>query len=96
MRKLLTSLALFFLLIGCTPKVETTPPDSTPVAQLVVKDFTGKTYRLISPDVTNANGAVTTELWERIDPPDTNHWYTRTLNSRMFTNEIPLFNSLSR
>jgi hypothetical protein len=71
-------------------------PSVAPQTSIVVVDGIGQKYRFVSPEVTNKNGTVTSELWEKIEPLDTNHWFARTLSSRLNTNGTPMFNSLSR
>lgn len=80
------------LLAGCRPVVEKQPY----IEPTVVTDARGQKYRFVSPEMANANGTTTAELWEKIEPLDTNHWYTPTLASKFDTNNPPLFNSLMR
>lgn len=80
------------VLVGCSPKVS--PPPQ--VNEVVVTDVRGQKYRFVSPEIANADGTKTVELWEKIEPRDTNRWYTPTLGSKMDTNNPPIFNSLMR
>mgnify|MGYP007121596309 FL=1 len=92
-------------LTACNP---TLPPSSqsvstvdkaqTPIQTVngIATDSMGNQYRMVSPETKNADGSVTTELWEKIKPLDTNRWYTPTLGSRFDTNHPPLFNSLMK
>lgn len=68
----------------------------TQISYPVVLDLRGNMYRLYRPETYLSGVLSETELWERINPPDTNHWYTRSLNSRKNTNEVPFFYSLAR
>lgn len=92
MKNLWFAILLSVFVLGCRPVVEKQPyiPDT------VVTDVSGKKYRFVSPAMANANGTVTVELWERIEPLDTNRWYTPTLGSKMDTNSPPMFHSLMR
>ena len=105
MKKLILSFCLLFVLVGCSPNVEIVPystSSSQPVdteqvvTEQFVTDVRGYKYRLISPDITNENGTVTVELWERIEPLVTNRWYTRDLSSRLDPEKTPMFNSISK
>lgn len=64
--------------------------------EITVVDTIGYKYRLIQPEKVLSNNILQVELWERIDPLDTNRWYTPTLASKLYTNNPPLFNSISR
>ena len=92
MRNLWLIAVIGVVLVGCSPKVSSPPQ----VPNVTVVDASGRTYRFVSPEIKNADGTATVELWERIDPMDTNRWYTPTLGSKYDTNHPPLFNSLSR
>lgn len=85
-------LSLILTLCGCRPVIEKQPY----IDPIVVVDSSGQKYRFVSPEIVNANGTTTAELWEKIEPLDTNHWYTPTLASKIYTNQPPLFNSLMR
>jgi len=79
--------ALLSFLTGCRP-----PQPSIPET---VTDINGYVYRLISPEKSLGNGMVQVELWERIEPLETNHYYTPTLGSKI-NGGTPIFISLSR
>lgn len=60
----------------------------------VVVDVNGRKYRKLTEErLTNGVGKV--DIWERIDPPNSNNWYTPTLSSKILGNTIE-FNSLYR
>jgi len=84
-------LALFTLVAftGCTK-------DPVPVQPRTAIDAFGSTYQLVSNEVAISNGEFKVELWEKIDPPDTNRWYVPTLSSKLDTNSVPMFNPLLR
>lgn len=107
--KLIVPICVVFALCltACSPKLPTvSQPTTTPTIERsqtpiptvngIATDSMGNQYRFVSPETKNADGSVTTELWEKIKPLDTNRWYTPTLGSRFDTNHPPLFNSLMR
>lgn len=61
-----------------------------------VRDVHSYQYRLVTNEYILPNGYTQVELWERIKPLDTNHWYTPALKPESQTNLTPMFNSLSR
>lgn len=89
------------ILVGCSPKKETSVASTKPTVLAVevgtVKtDYDGKKYKLVQAAKDLGNGIYQSDLWERIDPLETNHWYTPTLGSVMDTNSPLIFNSLMR
>jgi hypothetical protein len=60
----------------------------------IVVDSLGRRYRKLSNE-SLTNGAGVVDIWERIEPPNTNNWYTPTLSSRIIGLDIE-FNSLYR
>lgn len=94
---------IMLCLTACNPKPQSNVSvafdrSQTPIVTSngIATDSMGNQYRMVSPETKNADGSVTTELWEKIKPLDTNRWYTPTLGSRFDTNHPPLFNSLMR
>lgn len=79
-------LILLFVLVGC----------DKPQQPTIVKDSLGHTYKLVESERKLTNGLAQVELWERIEPLDTNHWYTPILSSLKDTNNPPIFQSLMR
>ncbi len=61
-----------------------------------VYDGFGKKYRKVTEERVLGSGISNVEVWERYEPLDTNHWYTPTLTSKIYTNDAPGFNSLFR
>ena len=84
MKTLISLFGICLFMVSCSPK------------QVVVTDSNGYKYRLVEREKKLSNNTVQTELWERIEPLDTNRWYTPTLSSKINTNSPPLFNSLMR
>lgn len=87
-------LALLLTLCSCTPKVDV--PDFQVPGVVIVTDTLGQKYRLVEREKSLGNNLTQAELWEKIEPLDTNRWYTPSLGSKMDTNNPPIFNSLSR
>jgi hypothetical protein len=97
------------LLIGCSTK-EKAPISAVPAEQkteistfvsglYIVTDFAGNKYKLVQPAYVS-NGQNYVSLWQKIQPLNTNNWYTPTLSSEMKmrthqTTEF-LFNSVSK
>lgn len=65
------------------------------VGDYVIDGF-GKKYRKVTDERTLGSGISNVEVWERYEPLDTNHWYTPTITSKIYTNDPPGFNSLFR
>lgn len=99
-------IVLALCLTSCSTKTQPTPtptvsvfdPAKTPIPTVngIATDYLGNQYRMVSPEIVNSNGTTTAELWERIQPLETNHWYTPSLGSRFDTNHPPIFTSLMR
>ena len=98
--KFVLSICVVFVLCltACNKKeaVFVTPIPVVPAITNIVTDVHGYKYRMISHEVKYSNGISKAELWERIDPLETNHWYTISLGSQFDTNNPPIFNSLMR
>jgi len=92
MRNVWLVILLSVFVLGCRPVVEKQPY----IDPTVVTDVRGQKYRFVSPEMANADGTVTVELWEKIEPLDTKRWYTPSLGSKLDTNNPPIFNSLMR
>ena len=94
MKNILIAILLLVALsvVGCKPKVDKQPY----IAPTIVTDINGKKYRFVSPAMVNSNGVKMVELWERIDPLDTNRWYTPDLASEIYTNNPKSFIPLMR
>lgn len=60
----------------------------------VVVDVNGRKYRKLTEERLT-NGVGTVDIWVRIDPTNSNNWYTPTLSSKILGNTIE-FNSLYR
>ena len=110
MKKLIISLVVGVLLIGCSAKektpilpvqIEQKSNVSTFVSGLyIVTDVHGYKYKQFSPSY-KSNGLTYFSLWERIDPPVTNRWYTPSLSTELMMNRhesdgVYLFNSIQR
>jgi hypothetical protein len=82
-------------LVGCSrPSV---PPQQSPITtEIIVVDALGQKYRLVSEERRINDHLTQSELWEKIEPLDTNRWYAPTLGSKLDSNKPPIFNSLSR
>lgn len=94
------SVIVMVLMSACSKHdaVPTTAPQITNIfgAKIndVVVDVNGRKYRKLTEErLTNGVGKV--DIWERIDPPNSNNWYTPTLSSKILGNTIE-FNSLYR
>jgi hypothetical protein len=83
---IVTLIGMCFVLVSCSPQ-------PTEVRTI---DIHGYKYRLVSVEKQLGPGMTQSELWERIEPLDTNHWYTPTLSSKVNSNSAPMFNSLMR
>ena len=83
--KNLIFICILFILCGC---------QKDPEPRILV-DVRGYKYKLIQE--TQIKGPlIYLELWERIEPKDTNHYYSRTLESETFNSQIPIFFPVSR
>lgn len=98
MKTIWLPLIFSLFLIGC--KVEHQEPlkvyPSKPTVGIIVVDVHGYKYRLVSLEKKLDGPLSQSELWERIDPLETNHWYTPTLSSKRDINSMLMFNSLAR
>ena len=110
MKKLILSLVVGVLLVGCSAK-EKAPISVVPAVQqssnvptfvsglYIVTDLRGQKYKLIQPSY-KSNGQTYVSLWQKIEPLNTNNWYTPTLSSEMKMNTHQttdfLFNSISK
>lgn len=83
---------MLLAMLGCKPVSDKKPH----IDPIIAIDESGKKYRFVSPEMVNSNGVVISELWERIQPPDTNNWYTPSLSSKLDTNKPKSFNALMR
>lgn len=72
------------ILLGCNPNVRE------------VVDIHGYKYRLVSSEKVISDTISQVEIWERVNPLDTNHWYTPTASSRLNTNQVMMFQTLMR
>jgi hypothetical protein len=88
MKKVLIAIILAMVFVGCHKQPE--------VSSVVVTDISGKKYRLVSAEKKISDIMTKPEVWERIEPLDTNHWYSRTLSSVINTNEPAMFNSFPK
>lgn len=84
MKTLIVLFGICLLMVSCSPK------------QVFVTDTQGYKYRLVEREKKLTDNISQTELWERVEPLDTNHWYSPTLASKFDTNNPPMFNSLMR
>lgn len=55
----------------------------------------GQVFELVQPAITNA-AYTDIELWERINPSDTNRWYTPSLDWTLHPTNPPSFKSVMR
>lgn len=98
MKTIWLPLVFALLLVGCSAKQQEPLKSypSKPTVGVVVIDINGYKYRLVSLEKSLGGVLSQSELWERIDPLETNHWYTPTLASKKNTNSSPMFNTLMR
>jgi len=97
MRKILVISVLLLTIIGCKPSgCKPKEVYTENKSDIIVTNVLGHKFRFISPEIPNADGTARAELWERIDPLDTNRWYTRSLSSQIRTNDVPIFHSFPR
>lgn len=93
--KKLIFLGICLLWMGCSnphiPVVVTPPPQ-----EVIATDITGNKYKLISEEVLLSNGVSQAELWEKIDPKNTNYWYIPALGVVRNTNGNMEFKSIRR
>lgn len=78
--------AILLILTGCA----TAPPQPERVT-----DGQGYLYELVQPAITNAD-FTDIELWERIQPQDTNRFYTPSLDWQLHPTNPPSFKSVMR
>lgn len=64
--------------------------------QLIVSDVDGNKYQLVEKSIKIDTFTATIEKWQRISPPDTNHWYSKTLTSQIYTNLPSTFDRFNR
>ena len=87
------------LIVGCSAQKQPVFMDYPPAVtnQIVMTtDVNGYKYQLVQSAKQDGGVISDAELWERVFPEDTNHWYEMTLASKQNTNSPPMFNSLSR
>lgn len=77
-------LFLLLILTGCA---------TTPQQPERVTDEKGYVYELVQPAITNA-AYTDIELWERINPADSNRWYTPSLDWQLHPGSVPSFKSV--
>lgn len=97
MKNIWISLVFVLLFIGCSSGQE--PIKSYPAKPkigIIAIDVHGYQYRLVSLEKKISDGIFLSEIWEKIKPLETNHWYTPTLSSKEDTNAPLMFNSLGR
>lgn len=78
----LLSAALF--LTGCL----TTPPQPERATNEI-----GQVFELVQPAITNA-AFTDIELWERVSPPETSHWFTPSLDWTLHPTNPPSFKAI--
>ena len=99
MKKLIWFLALICLL-GCKPSE---PPKLKTYIKLgasspnrvTINDTNGYRYQLVEWERKLTNGLIQAEIWQRVNPLDTNYWYIQTAISRV-TDGPPAFNVVPR
>jgi hypothetical protein len=98
MKKLFWFLTLIFL-VGCKPsepklttyvKLTTQGPNG-----VTANDTNGYRYQLVEWERKLTNGLIQAELWQRVNPLDTNYWYIQTAISRVTDGPIE-FNVVPR
>lgn len=92
---MVTFLVVLFFSFGCTPRKDISIEPSH-YFLVTATDVVGNKYRLISKEIILDDNLFQSELWEKFDPLDTNHWYSPVLGSEFQTNGPMMFNCLSR
>lgn len=64
------------------------------IGQTIKDSFNYEYKKLTNEYIVNGKG--TMDIWERINPPEKRYWYTPTLTSKVYTNQVPSFNSIFR
>jgi hypothetical protein len=88
-RLLVPVLVMLVLLLGCSSK-----PAPAPITAV---DIQGYKYKLVQPARQHLKFHTRyPALWERIEPPDPNHWYTPSLASQVNPDSSKVFIPLAR